>query len=208
MKVQKTALQLKIQLRCSNPSLGALNLSLRAQISLDNRQMRYVREKKSCYVGILTIVGRYQILKRIPRGSNPKWNKKIQSLKMTWIDLKWFRMMLNDLKWCKMTKKHWVLPMDRQTDQWTERLWMQNFWKKKFKIEFRKNWFITGQWNFSCRYILRSSPGMQIFMIVWHIILPTYEILTRTVSELAAKHRKLLVDTFCFLLCPGQNCET
>ena len=64
----KNSLTAQNQLRRSNPSLEALNLSLRAQISVGilNRQMSYVRQKKSWYVVILTIVGCYQILKRIP----------------------------------------------------------------------------------------------------------------------------------------------
>ena len=48
-----------------------------------------------------------------------------------------------------------------------------DIFQKKFKIDWKK-WFITGQWNFSCRYILRSSPGMQNFMIVWHIVWPIW----------------------------------
>ena len=49
---------------------------------------------------------------------------------------------------------------------------MQNF--EKIKSWILRKRFITGQWNFSCRYILRSSPGMQNFMIVWHIVWPIW----------------------------------
>ena len=95
----KNSLTAQNQLRRSNPSLEALNLSLRAQISVGilNRQMSYVRQKKSWYVVILTIVGCYQILKRIPWGSNPILfstnSHKMKSVKITWNDLKWLKMM-------------------------------------------------------------------------------------------------------------------
>ena len=49
---------------------------------------------------------------------------------------------------------------------------MQNL--EKIQSWILKKRFITGQWNFSCRYILRSSPGMQNFMIVWHIVWPIW----------------------------------
>ena len=136
LKVQKTAQNLKVQktaqnqLRCSNPSLEALNLSLRAQISvgIHNRQMSYVRQKKSWYVVILTIVGCYQILKRIPWGSNPilfstnshKMKQKNTKRENNWNDLKWLRLMYNDFKWCKMTKKLSVT--DGQTDRPMDRV--------------------------------------------------------------------------------------
>ena len=96
----KNSLTAQNQLRRSNPSLEALNLSLRAQISVGilNRQMSYVRQKKSWYVVILTIVGCYQILKRIPWGSNPilfstNSHKMKQKNMKRENDLKWFKLM-------------------------------------------------------------------------------------------------------------------
>ena len=45
---------------------------------------------------------------------------------------------------------------------------MQNF--EKIQLWILRKRFITGQWKFSCRYMLRSSPSMQNLMIVRHIV--------------------------------------
>ena len=49
---------------------------------------------------------------------------------------------------------------------------MQNL--EKIQSWILKKRFITGQWNFSCRHMLRSSPLMQNFMIVGYIVWPIW----------------------------------
>ena len=49
---------------------------------------------------------------------------------------------------------------------------MQNL--EKIQSWILKKRFITGQWNFSCRHMLRSSPSMQNFMMVGHIVWPKW----------------------------------